>query len=412
MEAKTQANLDVRVNGKQYDFLRLNKKRKKFLFGSAGSGKSWSIAQYLIVEKMFAEHDVRIIVTRKTGPALFKSVWLLIQDLLKGYGLPYEVNKADRVIYIGTNEMYFTALDDPQKLKSFEKINYIWVEEATEIDRADYIQLGLRCRGFNPNGSNELIFSFNPAAAPHNKYLQDITESPPNNAAILHTTYHDNQFLDDDYINEIEGLKEQDDVYWTIYGLGRWATPKNIIYSNWDLMDVGEWNEMVKAIGCVGYGLDFGYNAPTALIEIAVKEFDLYERELLYERKLTNKALIDRLDELVQDRTSPILADCAEPDRIEEIQEAGFNVFPCIKGKGSIKIGIDRVNRFKCHIRDDSTNLKEEKQTYKWQVDFNGDPIDKPVDYNNHLMDAERYYVGTVRFDISTNLQCIGNLFD
>jgi len=361
---------------------------------------------------MLGEHNIRIIITRKTGPALHKSVWLLIQDLLKTYDLPYEVNKADRVIYMGTNEMYFVPLDDPQKLKSFEKINYVWVEEATEITKADYIQLGLRCRGLNLNGPNELIFSYNPAAAPHNKYLQDITEEPPENTAILHTTYHDNQFLSDDYINEIESLEKQDEIYWTIYGLGKWAVPKNIVYTNWEFMDVDEWDEKVKLIGCVGYGLDFGFNEPTALVEIAVSELNLYEREVLYERKLTNSDLIERLDVLIPDRTSPILADCAEPDRIQEIQEAGFNVFPCIKGKGSVKIGIDRVSRFKCYIRCDSTNLKEEKQAYKWQVDLNGDPIDKPVQYKDHLMDAERYYVGTVRFDVNTNLQCIGNLFD
>jgi len=361
---------------------------------------------------MFGEHDIRTIVTRKTGPALFKSAWLLIQDLLKAYDLPYEINKSDRMIGVGSNEMYFTALDDPLKLKSFEKINYIWAEEASELTYHDYIQLGLRCRGYNPNGPNELYFSYNPAAAPHNKYLQDITEDPPKDTAILHTTYHDNQFLDDDYIGEIEGLKEQDEIYWTIYGLGKWATPKNIIYSNWDIMEPEEWESKVRLIGSVGYGLDFGYNQPTALIEIAVDEFDLYERELLYERKMTNKVLIERLKLLIQDRTSPLIADCAEPDRIEEIRDAGFNVFPCIKGASSVKIGIDRVKRFKCHIHSDSINLKDEKQSYKWQVDFNGDPIDRPVEYKDHLMDAERYYVGTVRFDLSPSMIVLGNLFD
>jgi len=409
---KTQTNLDIRVNKKQYDFLRTNRKRKAHLFGSAGSGKSWSLAQFLIIEKMFGEHDIRIITTRKTGPALFKSVWLLVQDLLKMYDLPYDINKSERAIYIGSNEMYFTALDDPLKLKSFEKINYVWAEEASEITRHDYMQLGLRCRGANPNGPNAMYFSYNPASGPHNRYLQKITTNPPDDVAILHTTYHDNIFLDDDYIHEIEGLKEIDKVYWTIYGLGRWASPKNTIYTNWDVISTDQWDKAVKLIGDVGYGLDFGYNMPTALTEIAVKEFDLYEKELLYERKLTNTQLIDRLNLLISNKSSPILADCSEPDRIEEISKAGFNIFPCIKGEGSVKIGIDRVKRFKCHIRSNSTNLIEEKQIYKWQEDINGDPIDKPVKYKDHLMDAERYYVGSVEFDLSPAMVYVGNIFD
>jgi len=133
LQTNDELDIDMVVNPKTYNFLRDCKKRKLHEFGGAGSGKSWSIAQFLIVEKMLNEHDIRIVVTRKTGPALMKSAWLLIRDLLKKYEIPYSENITDRLITIGSNEMYFVSLDDPEKLKSFEKINYFWAEEATEL---------------------------------------------------------------------------------------------------------------------------------------------------------------------------------------------------------------------------------------------------------------------------------------
>ena len=50
---------------------------------------------------------------------------------------------------------------------------------------------------------------------------------------------------------------------------------------------------------------------------------------------------------LIPNKNKEVIADCAEPQRIEEIANAGFNIYPCIKGKGSVKIGIDRVDEAK-----------------------------------------------------------------
>lgn len=397
------------VNPKQYNFLLNTTKRKNHEYGSAGSGKSWSFAQFFIFEKMLKEHDIRFIITRKTGPALSKSAWLLMQDLLHHYDVPFDKNTTDRLLTVGSNEMYFVPLDDPNKLKSFEKINYIWAEEATELFKADYIQLGLRCRGHNPNGPNALYFSYNPVLLPHNKYLKDITVNPPKDTAVLHTTYKDNAFLEQDYIDEIEGLEGQDGTYWQIYGLGLWATLKNLIYTNWDVIPAEQWLGLTHMIRNIGYGLDFGFNEPTALVELSVKEDHVFERELLYERKLTNTELIERLKQLIPDRRRIIVADCAQPERIQEILQAGFNIWPCSKGPSSIKIGIDRVKRFQVHVHGDSTNLIEEKETYKWKEDLAGDPLDVPVDYKNHLLDGERYYLGEVKFDAVSEFVVIGN---
>lgn len=380
--------VEAKHSRKTYSFLKNTKKRGNILYGSAGSGKSWSIAQFLLLEKLYKEHDIRILVTRKTRPALKKSAWLLMNDLIKKYELPgCVINKSDLTLTVGRNQMLFTSIDDPEKLKSIEKINYIWGEEATELTRDDYLQLGLRCRGENKNGINQLFFSFNPVD--DQGFFKPITDNPPDNIAVNHSTYKDNPFLEKDYMEELERLQEQDATYWKIYGLGIWASPENIIYKNWDLVD-----ELPESCDEIGYGLDFGFNNPTALPKIGGKDKEIYIDELIYESKLTNTDLIEKMKPLIPNKNKEVIADCAEPQRIEEIANAGFNIYPCIKGKGSVKIGIDRVKRLKLHITKRSINIIKEIQGYKWKEDRNGNVLDEPVPFRDHAMDAIRYYLG------------------
>jgi len=385
--------IEVQHNRKTYEFLLQSDKRINLMFGGAGSGKSTSLAQFFLLEKLYKEHNIRILITRKTRPALKKSCWLLMNDLLTKYDLPgHIINKTDLIITVGNNQAFFTSLDDVEKIKSFEKINYIWCEEATENSKDDFIQLGLRCRGANPNGTNKLYFSFNPID--EQSFLKEKVENPDKNTAVNHSTYLDNRFVEQDYIDVLTGLENEDITYYKIYNKGIWASPENIIYKNWDTVE-----EFPENCDEIGYGLDFGYNHPTVLMKIGMRDNEVYEEELLYQTKLTNTDLIEELKLLIPNKNKVIIADCSEPQRIQEIANAGFNIFPCTKGKDSVKIGIDRVKRFKIHITKGSVNHIKEKQGYKWKQDKNGNVLDEPVKFKDDSQDAERYYLGEVSME-------------
>ena len=63
-------------------------------------------------------------------------------------------------------------------------------------------------------------------------------------------------------VKEIENLKNIDDNYWRVYGLGLPGQIKGWIFDNWDVVD--EIPENCKWVVC---GMDFGFtNDPTALI--------------------------------------------------------------------------------------------------------------------------------------------------
>ena len=393
-------DIDLRANAKTFDFCNETTARTNILYGGAGSGKSWSSAMHLLFERMMHEKDIRILVTRKTRPALKKSCWLLVNDLLRLAPVAHTKNLSDLTIGMGTNEMFFTSIDDPEKLKSFERINYVWAEEATELTYDDFMQLQLRCRGENSNGDNQLYFSFNPID--EMSFWKKITDNPPESTAVNHSTYKDNYHLDKAYVAELERLIDTDETYHKIYTLGLWATPENIIYSNWDIVD-----QMIEVCDERIWGLDFGYSSnETALVECRFKNDDVWEKEHLYETHLTNPELIGRIKEIMTDRTEKIIADSAEPKSIQELKNAGLNVFACKKGKDSIRHGIQAVKSFRTHLSSDSINLIKEKRNYKWKEDRNGKLVSPPVPakFKDHLMDAERYAISRIRTRVSAGL--------
>jgi len=223
----------IETNDKIYTFLENTEKRINVLYGGAGSGKSYTIAQFLIVEKLYGEEDKRILVVRKTLPALRITAYQLVLDLLGQYGWPYRLNKTEMTISNGTNRMLFKSLDDPEKIKSYEG-NYVWIEEATEISHKDFMQLNLRLRRHSER-LNQMFLSFNPIDQFHwlNK---ELLGKGRGDLADNWTTYRDNPFLDPTYVEELEHLKNEDENYYRIYTLGKWGVLKNIIYTNYDVI--------------------------------------------------------------------------------------------------------------------------------------------------------------------------------
>ena len=374
----------IRIIGKFDEFFVDNRNKEVLVsYGGAGSGKSYSTAQHIILRAL-EEKGKRFLITRKTLPALRMSCLQLVKDLLNEYEIPYEFNKSVSEMWIGDNQILFKSLDNPEKIKSSE-FNYVWAEEATELTHQDYLQLRLRLRRKNEL-KNQLIMTLNPIDQFHWIRTQ-ILDAPGGETASLQSNYKMNPFLPDEYIEQLEGLAEVDENYYRIYALGEWGVLQNLIYPNWDVVD-----RMPENYDEIVYGLDFGYVNPTALLEIRIKENDIWVREIIYQSHLTNAELIDLLKEKI-DRSVSIYADSAEPQRIEEIYQAGFNVYSSEK---DVSFGINKVKQYKMHILEDSVNLIKEIRSYKWKEDKEGRILEEPVKFNDHAMDAMRYALASI----------------
>ncbi|MDD4005400.1 MAG: PBSX family phage terminase large subunit [Elusimicrobiaceae bacterium] len=353
--------------------------------GGARSSKSHSVAQLLIM-KACNERNKNIGVARKTRPALKMTAERLVLDLLRQYGLynPAAHAKTDHYYELNGNRMQFFSLDDPEKIKSAE-FNYLWLEEANEFTYEDYLILLTRLSGKTGRGEkNRMFLTLNPSDStgwiPAKLLQQPEVE-------VIRSSYRDNPFVQSDYIAVLESLKEQDENAYRVYALGEWGREDNTVFSNYTFTDA-----FPETADDTVWGVDFGFNNPSAVTEVRVKDRELHIREALYETRLTTAGIITALESLIPHgcRHQCIYADSAEPDRIQEIAAAGFNVFPAEK---SVSLGIDALKRFRLNILKESVNLAREIKSYRWKKDLNGQVLDEPVKFNDHALDALRYAV-------------------
>jgi phage terminase large subunit len=370
-----------------------NKHRYSISYGGAGSGKSYSTAQKLILRTL-QEDGHRILVVRKVARTLRHSVFALFRDIISEAGLEkcFTINKSDMLItcYNG-NQIIFAGLDDVEKLKSIQGITGIWIEEASEIAETDFTQLDLRLRGETKN-YKQIVLTFNPISS-LSWIKRRFFDTKDERARILKTTYRDNPFIDEEYKQVIENLKDQDYVYYQVYALGEWGVLGNLVLTNWTVADFD-----TKQFDSVNNGLDFGFTDPSAFLRIALKDDELYFFGEYYERGRTNNELIADLGGFIEEI---IVADSAEPARIEEFRQAGFrNITGAAKGPDSVKAGIDWLRRHKIHIHSSCINTINEIQGWKYREDKDGNVFEEPVGINDHLMSAARYAVEPLRRDI------------
>ena len=350
--------------------------------GGTRSGKTYNIIILLITiclnpqEFGFTEPFVSVSIVSQSMPHLRKGAIRDFLKIMKGYGLYDEnfYNRTDKV-YTFPNGSYieFFSVDDDKKVRGPGR-KILFINEANTIARDIFIQLNLRTE-------SKIIIDYNPADL-YSYIYDDII--PRKDCAFIKSSYLDNiDFLGAEQVEEIEKLKGQDENFWKVYGLGERGASENVIYRNWTLISVlpDKFDEII-------YGLDFGFNNPTALVKISICDKELYLEELIYQTKLTNSQVIAMLKELEISSSDYIYCDNAEPNRIEEICNAGFNAMPADK---SVHDGIDYIKRLNLKIHKDSSNIIKEIKAYRWKNDKDGKILDEPLKFNDHILDAIRY---------------------
>ena len=351
-----------------------SKTRITCLQGGTRSSKTYSLCQLFIV-KCLEDTGRTFTIVRKTLPALKGTAYRDVLNILKDMELYSEENhnKSELSYLLNGNLIEFISVDQPQKIRG-RKRDYLWLNEANELTYEDWTQLILRT-------TEQIYLDYNPSD-PYSWIYEKVQTR--DDCTFIKSTYKANPFLDEDTISEIERLKDIDPDYWRVYGLGEIGSIQTMIFRNFNLVDDVQGK-------LIGYGLDFGFtNSPTALVEVRQLDDNLYIKELLYEKRLTNTDLANKLKEFGISRQSEIIGDSAEPKSIEEIYRQGFNIKPAKKGAG-IHLGLDIMRRYKLHITKDSLNAIKEFRGYKWSTDKNGDVLNTPVKVNDHLIDATRY---------------------
>lgn len=382
----------------------------KAYYGGAGGGKSLSLGQHMVMGLCSGDGQRRAIF-RKTYASMRATTYGVIKDILSDWGVPYREDKTHHMFYVYSkngqmyefsgkdedwdgeiNTLSYLGLDDPEKIKGAEFIE-VWLEEVTDFNEVDYKQLRIRLS--RTRDDVIMYMSFNPIDAHHWVIEKVVDEAPKDkNIFVHHSTYLDNETnLSKSFIDELKGLEKSDLNFYRIYTLGLPGVLEGQIYSNWKFEDPAEdWPKNYKA-GMHMYGIDFGFNAPMAMSEMWYHDGEYYIRELLHKSELTTTDLISWMREHNIIKHDDIYCDSAEPDRIQELCNAGYNAKPA---KKDVRAGIDRVKGSAIHIdATRSPNIHKEYNNYKWKEDKTGTSLDEPVKAFDHQLDNIRYQIFT-----------------
>lgn len=353
--------------------------------GSARSTKTYSLSQFFLINRLLSSSvkNYKLLILRKIRHTLKLSTYQTFLEIAQRANVydTFQHNKSDLILTAPNgNIVRFAGMDNISQLKS-TGWNEVWLEETTDFDYKDILFLKTR---LSEGGKVRLYFSLNPEEC----WIKDLEGQK--GYCFLYSTYKDNPFLTEQYIDILKNLQTEDIDYYKIFALGQWAERRNLIYKHYEMIDSSSFPDD-KSYEELIFGLDFGYINKTALIQIGLLNNKYYLKEQLYLSNLTNLELINKLKEIIPERLRhlPIYADSAEPARIKEISDSGFNIISADK---NIKEGIDFCQRLKFVSSDENLNLNKEAKFYKWKT-AKGNSADKetPVKWDDHLLDAKRY---------------------
>ena len=225
--------LDVDYNDSFEYFIFKCQERYAIIYGGAGSGKSFAVAQKIIHRCLNRREHHRFLVVRKLKNTIEESVFSLIRSLIIDYGLESycTINKTKMSFQFSkefnNNEIITTGIDDPEKLKSIHGITSVWIEEATELDEKDERQINLRIRG-ETDSYKQIVMTFNPISSDHWIYKRFFDKEHRRTKGVytMHSNFKDNFFLDKEYVQELITDYEKDPNQKRIYVDGEWGRPK------------------------------------------------------------------------------------------------------------------------------------------------------------------------------------------
>lgn len=354
--------------------------------GGTSSGKTFSIMQVIAMRAVQNPHTVTT-VAAETIPALkagalrdFQKYFLgeiETNPNLKGWEflLPHfkNYNKSDRVYTLPNGSVIeFKSYETPESAK-LGKRHYLFLNEANHLPFETYTNLAIRT-------SKQIFLDYNPTSKfwVHEKLLN--TEG----VRLFISCYKHNPFLSDLVRADIEAAKILNPSWYAVYGLGLTGKIEGLVFQNTNRAYTFPLDAQK-----VFYGLDFGFtNDPTSLVKFGINGGQIFAEELIYERRMTNVDISERLNVLGIPKNATIVADSAEPKSIAELEKLGHNIIAATKGADSIRQGIDLLKRYQINVI--GVNLWKEVEKYAY-VKKGEETLNEPIDKNNHAIDALRY---------------------
>lgn len=195
----------------------LEKARYKVFYGGRGSGKSWTIAQFLVMQA-YKNKKTRILCTREIMNSIKESVHKLIADTIErvGLGKYFKITHNSITCMNGSEFIFMGLLRNVDQIKSTEGIDYCWVSEAHNVSDESWEILLPTIR----KEGSEILIDFNPKYQDAPTY-QRWVENPPEDAISKLVNYTDNPDFPEVLRIEMEHDKKKDRLLYEQKWLGK-----------------------------------------------------------------------------------------------------------------------------------------------------------------------------------------------
>jgi phage terminase large subunit len=397
-------------------FFYSQKARYKIALGGRGSGKSWAVADCLVLKAVEEKH--RILCTRAYQNSILESVHALLVGSINRLGLQafFEVTKTSiKTKHRGRSdlesEFIFKGLQNNiDEIKSMEGITICWVEEAHSIDAFGWDTLipTIRYTG------SEIWVTFNPRDVNDATYRYFVAEPRPD-SIVVKVNYYDNPFFKQTaLVAEMEYCKQHDYEKYKHVWLGEpKAQSDALVFKNWKIEAFDD--APIDAVYQKRrfFGVDFGWNDPNVAIRSYIIGNKLYISHEIYKSHILMDEFARLMEDTIPDIRNPrfsIYGDSSRPDLINELyRKYGFRNIASVKkttktddpldkmkDRNYVKAGVDFLKSFEIIIHPRCKNFIEEARNYKWksELDASGENLiilDELEAGFDHGFDSLRY---------------------
>ena len=365
--------------------------RYKVFYGGRGSGKSWAVAQAIVL--MCDMITIRVLCCREIQNSIKDSSYQILRDTADRLGL------ADRFDFLeseirhkdtGSRVIFKGLARNVQSVKSTEGIDIAWVEEAQTVSETSWETLTPTIR----KPGSEIWVTFNPLNADDPTTKRFIESAPPD-AFVRKVNYDENPYFPSELRKEMEWDKSNDyEKYLHVWeGYPRTISDAQVFKGRYTVEAIPD--DLHKKADRLFFGADFGFaRDPSTLVRCFIIENTLYIDAEAYGVGVE----IDELPSLYRSVKGsdewPILADCARPETISYLaNRADFRIRAADKWQGSIEDGIAYLRSFDRIVIDPSCkHTADEFRLYSYKTDkLTGEILPIVLDKNNHVIDALRY---------------------
>lgn len=362
--------------------------RYKVLWGGRGGGKSYAIADQLLIDGTQKPH--RILCAREYQASIKDSVHRLLADRIEHWGLTgfYDIQRDTIIGRNGTTFIFRGVRHNVQSIKSMSGLTRVWVEEAQTVSEESWRILIPTIR----DEGSEIWLSLNPNRK-EDATSQRFIEAAPSDCIKIKINWDGNPYFPDT-LNQ-ERLRDREWLDPATYAhIWEGAYLENsraqILADKITVQDFepGDWDGPY-------YGADWGFSQdPTTLVRCWVHDGCLYIDQERYAVGVDIDRTADLFDKVEGARDHVIRADSARPETISYLQRHGYpRIVGVKKWAGSVEEGIQHLRSYRqIVIHPRCEKAIEEGRLYSYKVDrLSGDILPTIVDAHNHIWDAVRY---------------------